>query len=151
MDSNYPPMIDDAMPLDQVTAGPSEYMRKEDVGTGIEATISHLERRELEYDEKVEHKTCIVWREQGLKPLILSGPTMTNQLRGITGAQLAGQLKGVRVGIWVDPSVQYKGQAVGGIRFRPAAGIPQAQARPGVPQGGPAHTQGGYNPEDVPF
>ena len=107
----------------------SRFLKKEDVGTGIVATISHVVEEDIGRDEAPEKGN---FHEANIKPIVLK-PTNANLIAEITNVWdeptiMAGGWNGFQILLVNDMSVTFNGKR-GGLRARP---VPQAA--PAIPQ-----------------
>lgn len=134
----------------------SKYLRKEDVGAGVLATISAITQENVSR-EGADSETKVVLHFHELdKPMVLNS-TNGNILANITGhdTEIEKNWIGARVVLYNDPTVQYAGKLIGGIRIRapkpnaklPAAPAPKAQ---GLVPGGDNPPVDAYA-DDMPF
>ena len=115
------------MPNDALTwgdASQSQYLTKDDLlKDGQVVTIDHFEKRDIESrDGNVQHKMVMFVKELE-KPLVLN-KTNAQTIKAITGTDVPADAIGEKIEIYVDPSVSFGGQIIGGIRVRHAAEIP---------------------------
>ncbi len=104
----------------------SNFLKKEDVGRGVLATISGCIKRNVAMEGAApDHKWCLTFNELE-KPLVLNA-TNIQIAEQIAGSDDTDDWVGVRVVLYVDPNVSYGGKLVGGIRLRapkPGAAAP---------------------------
>mgnify|MGYP003652528700 CR=1 FL=1 len=110
----------------------SRFLKKEDVGTGIVATISHVVEEDIGRDEAPEKGNVLYFHEANIKPIVLK-PTNANLIAEITNVWdeptiMAGGWNGFQILLVNDMSVTFNGKR-GGLRARP---VPQAA--PVIPQ-----------------
>jgi hypothetical protein len=113
----------------------SKYLRKEDVEDDIVLTVKEVRLEEMPGDEG-EKRWVLSFREIP-KGLVLN-TTLIRMLEKTHGRNSDDWL-GKKVILFVDPSVQFKGQTMGGLRLRPvkppkatATPAPAAAAEPGL-------------------
>jgi hypothetical protein len=107
----------------------SRFLKKEDVGNGMNLTISHITEEEIGTEDEPKRGFVLHWREQE-KPMCIN-VTNANIIAGILGTEETDEWAGQVICLYNDPSVMYKGKRTGGIRIRPAGAVQQpAQMRP---------------------
>lgn len=94
---------------------PSNYLKKEDVGNGVVATIRQVIQDEIKGDNGKELK-AVVQFQGNLKPMILNrgNAEILCMLYGDDSAAWHGR----QIEVYTDPSVMFAGKRVGGIRLR---------------------------------
>jgi hypothetical protein len=101
-------------------ASGAQFLKKDDINPGGQVvTIAKFEMTDIEdRDGGLKQKVCVHF--EGVdKPLVLNS-TNANALKLFTGAEVPLDAIGKKVEMYVDPSVSFGGQIMGGIRFRPA-------------------------------
>ena len=124
------PMSDD-MTLDQAVPSQSNYLSKEDVGTGMLVQIAYMTQDQVEGDNSQVKQKAVLHFNGDIKPLIMN-QVNKELLKQITGAQTLGQLKGKQVILYNDPTIMFQGRMTGGIRIKAAAGAGMQPAAPGM-------------------
>ena len=106
---------------DYNSQGSDKYLSKEDCGTaGLTLTIAGVtEEKFTEDDGYIQWKPVLAFSET-TKTLSLN-KTNRNFLVAVLGVDNPLQVIGRQIGLWNDPSVDFKGTIVGGIRLRAAA------------------------------
>ena len=95
----------------------SKFLRKEDVGRGVLATIASCIKKNTAMEgAEPEHKWCLTFQELD-KPLVLNS-TNTQLCEQICGSDDTDDWIGKRIVLYTDPNVSYAGKLVGGIRVR---------------------------------
>lgn len=118
----------------------SNFLKKEDVGRGVLATISGCIKRNVAMEGAApDHKWCLTFNELE-KPLVLNA-TNIQIAEQIAGSDDTDDWVGVRVVLYVDPNVSYGGKLVGGIRLRAPKPGAVASAPPPPP----------VDVDDIPF
>ena len=99
------------------------FLKKDDIIPGGQVvTIERFETTEIDdRDGGTKQKMC-VWFQELDKPLVLNS-TNAQALKLFTGAEMPLEAIGKKVEMYVDPSVSFGGQIIGGIRFRPASEV----------------------------
>lgn len=115
------------MPKTAEMHGEGKYLKKEDVGRGVLATIKTIVRRNVaaEGSDDEEHKWCLVFHELQ-KPLVLN-QTNIQLCEEACESDDTDRWIGKRIVLYTDPNVMYAGKRVGGIRVRapkPGAALP---------------------------
>ena len=126
----------------------SRFLKKEEVGTGIIATIKDLVQYNVAPEGKPEEmKYCLEFRED-LKPMPLN-PTNMHILEAITGSDNSDDWMGLEVVLFNDPSVIYN-NIRGGLRIRAntAAAPTRAPQKPAQGSRAPAKA---IPDEEIPF
>jgi hypothetical protein len=97
----------------------SRFLSKHDVDPPITVTIDEVRKEKIAVPgERPESKYCVYFKEDNVKPLIL------NKSNGDKIAALAfdsyetEDWSGLTVQLYLDPSVDFGGQLIGGIRVR---------------------------------
>ena len=126
------PMPDD-MTLDQAVPSQSNYISKDDVGTGLLVQIAYMTNDQVEGDNAQTKQKAVLHFNGDVKPLILN-QVNKELLKQVTGAQTLGQLKGQAIILYNDPTIMFQGRMTGGIRIRSAQ--QQAPIQPQAPQPG---------------
>lgn len=116
----------------------SRFIKKEDIGPGKLVTIHSVVLENVAPQGQPEEKKYVIWFEELDKPMVLN--TTNAQL---IAAALGGQEEqeetdnwpGHKVVLYIDPTVQYAGKIIGGIRVRPPKpGFGGAPKQPVSPQ-----------------
>ena len=95
----------------------SKFLRKEDVGRGVLATIAGCVRHNTAMEgAPPELKWCLTFQELD-KPLVLNS-TNTQLCEQICDSDDTDHWVGKRIVLYTDPNVSYGGKLVGGIRVR---------------------------------
>lgn len=120
----------------------SKFLRKEDVGRGVLATIAGCIKKNTAMEgAEPEHKWCLTFQELD-KPLVLNA-TNTQLCEQICGSDDTDDWIGKRIVLYTDPNVSYAGKLVGGIRVRaPKPTAPPAKPVPVMPD---------IDADDIPF
>lgn len=139
----------------------SKYLKKEDVGRGVLATVSHLERVNVAMkNEPPEHKWVMHLNELP-KPLVLNATNIQLCERAF-GSDDTDNWIGKQIVLFTDENVSFGKDIVGGIRVRaprpqPASKVAAPQPTAAAPQP-PAPTQhktpgGRFDDmvDDIPF
>lgn len=104
------------------------FLRKEDVGRGVLATISGCVQKNVAKEgASPEHKWCLTFHELD-KPLVLNS-TNIQICEQVCGSDDTDHWVGKRIVLYTDPNVSYQGKLVGGIRVR----APKPSAAPPPP------------------
>jgi len=143
-DLNIDMSLDDAVPSE------SKYLKKEDVGLdGKVLTVAGMSRADISKDnEPADHQTLLKFAEFD-KPMVLKITNKQLLKLAIFGDAnvncTIGQLVGKQVLVFNDPTVDFAGKIVGGIRIKAAPAAP--------PVGGtmPAAEAVDKFGDDVPF
>lgn len=109
----------------------SKFLKKEDVGRGVLATITSCVKKNVAMDgAEPEMKWCLTFRELE-KPLVLNA-TNIQLCEQVCGSDDTDHWAGKRIVLYTDPNVSYAGKLIGGIRVRkPKPGTPEpVQAEP---------------------
>ena len=129
-----------SLSFDRLVPSESTYLAKDDVGEdGVDLTVRGFKRETVKGDAGDEHKIVLYFVETGFKPMILN-KTNSTLLGMATGVTSAGEARGKRINVYCDPTVQFGGRIVGGLRIRKATGA--------APKAAPAGTD---FDDDVPF
>jgi hypothetical protein len=106
----------------------SKFLKKEDVGRGVLATISGCVQKNVAKEgADPEQKWCLTFRELD-KPLVLNA-TNVQLCEQVCGSDDTDDWVGKRIVLYTDPNVSYQGKLIGGIRVR----APKPTAAPAPP------------------
>lgn len=107
----------------------SNYLKKEDVGSGKLATIRGMKEENIAKEGQLEELKWLIYFNEFQKPLV-SNVTHREQIAGYLNTRESDEWTGKQVILWNDPSVVFQGK-IGAIRIRPAqpAGIAPQQAQ----------------------
>ena len=95
----------------------SKFLKKEDIGKGVLATITGCVQKNVAKDgADPEQKWCLTFRELD-KPLVLNA-TNVQLCEAICGSDDTDHWVGKRIVLYTDPNVSYQGKLIGGIRVR---------------------------------
>jgi hypothetical protein len=97
----------------------SKFLKKEDVGEGVLATISNLTQENVALDgAPADMKVTLHFKELD-KPLVLNSTNgqIIAQITGVTEDIEAGWI-GKQIVLYTDPNITFQGKLVGGIRVR---------------------------------
>jgi hypothetical protein len=130
----------------------SNFLKKEDCGTGILVTIAKVTQENVAKEGADEEmRWCLHFVEpQVSKPMVLNS-TNAQLIAQITKHDNTDDWTGFKVVLYSDPSITYGGKLVGGIRVRAPRGLAAAKlAQAAAPPVSPASLA---EPEadDVPF
>jgi hypothetical protein len=128
-----------------ISSGNGEFFKQDDVGAGLVLTIEGMKWRDFEQDGKTTQKRVFSFVED--HRLLVAGPTVWDQIAfGVRGEDPADaddeQWAGTVIELYKDPTIQFGGKLVGGIRVRKPRGprgappAPTTQAAP--PKSAPA-------------
>ena len=110
----------------------SKYLKREDVGPGVLATISAITQKNVAPEGAPADNKAVVFFAELPKPMVLNS-TNGQAIAQITGkdTDIERNWIGARVVLYNDPNVSYAGKLVGGIRIRaPKPGYAQPQVHP---------------------
>ena len=99
---------------------PSKYLKQEDVGKGILVTIKDVSKENIGKEDEPEFKWVCSF-EEVQKPLVLN-KTNINRLEAACKSDNTDDWTGKQVVLFTDPSVEFGGKLVGGIRVRAPKG-----------------------------
>lgn len=103
----------------------SKYLKKEDVGRGVLATVSRFEQANIGLDGQPDKIRWCMYFQELEKPLILNSTNI--QLCELAfGSDNTDDWVGKKIVLYNDPNVSMQGKLVGGIRVRAARIAPQA-------------------------
>jgi hypothetical protein len=132
---------------------PSDYFKKEDVKQNLLLTVKSVAREDNPFEQGTQH-VVMSFRESHLpdgsptKKLIMK-PALYSAMEEISGTDEIEGWPGRQVVLFFDPSVQYMGKRVGGVRLRAPRQRPPQQAAP-PPQYTPPPAQQAPAYEDWP-
>ena len=105
-------------------ASQSQYLTKDDLSQhGQVVTIDHFEQHEIESRDGKNQRKLVMFARELDKPLVLN-KTNAQAIKVITGTEMPADSIGQRIELYVDPTISFGGQIIGGIRVRHAAEIP---------------------------
>jgi hypothetical protein len=96
---------------------PSKYLRKEDVDDELIVTIKTAKQEEMPGDAK-EQRWILYFKELP-KGMVLNTINIRVLEKAFGGDSIETDWPGKKVTLYVDPTVNFKGQMVGGLRLRP--------------------------------
>ena len=126
--------------------GESKYLVKEECDPPIRVTISGIKRENLAKENEPQ-KMKFVLSFLECKPLVLN-KTNGGRIAHVLGSDESDDWMGKQIDLWNDPSVEFGGQLMGGVRVlvpQPTVSAPQAPQA--VDQGQAAPT-GGFEDMD---
>src|SRR5262245_13328279 len=94
------------------------YLSKEDLSRDTILTIQRGDKEEMGQDDERE-ENYVLYFQECKKGLVLK-PTNIQQLHTLFGTDEMDRWVGRKICLYVDPTVQFRGKLVGGIRIRPA-------------------------------
>lgn len=110
----------------------SKFLKKEDVGKGVLATITGCDQQNVAMEGAgAEMKWCLHFKQLD-KPLVLNS-TNIQLCAQICGSEDTDDWKGKTIVLYTDPNVSYAGKLVGGIRVRKpktGAALPAPEPQP---------------------
>lgn len=109
----------------------SKYLKKDDVGGGIQATIFKFEEANVAMENQAEEMKWLVYFRDLEKPLVLNS-TNAQAIAEIFGIDELNDSIGKKVVLYTDPGVQFAGKRVGGIRIRAAKAAKAAASAKGT-------------------
>lgn len=122
----------------------SKFLKKEDVGRGILATVAGCVQKNVAKDgADPEMKWCLTFRETE-KPLVLNS-TNVQLCEHIFGSDDTDHWIGKRIVLYTDPNVSFQGKLIGGIRVR----APKPHAAPPPPP--PPPVVDDITDDEIPF
>ena len=134
----------------------SNYVQKSDVDPPILVTIAHVAEEDVSMTDQPAEMKYVIHFEQDVKPWV-PGIQMLEMIHQIAGDgdvdhwdsayRLDKGLPVLKIVLWCDPTVAFRGKVVGGIRCHPPKN--QVQAEPVEP---PARkTEPPLTDDDLPF
>ena len=116
------------IPLNQLVPSDSKYLAKEDVGqAGMNLTIKGFKQGvEVGTGSDTDFRTIMGFEDMDpktgkpVKPMVLNRTNLALLQRCFPEATSTGDLKGKTINVFNDPSVDFGGKLVGGIRIRSA-------------------------------
>lgn len=110
----------------------SKFLRKEECGQGILVTIKEVCQENVAKEgAEPENKWCVHFAEVE-KPLVLNS-TNAQLIAQIAKSEETDHWTGVKVVLYNEPSIQYQGKIIGGIRVRAPRGNAAAQQNAPAP------------------
>lgn len=95
----------------------SKYLRKEDCGSGLLLTISGFDKENLAMEGEPPQWKWICKFQETERPLVLNG-TNIRLMQMIFDSDDTDAWIGNKIVLFSDPSIQFQGKFVGGIRVR---------------------------------
>ncbi len=112
----------------------SNFLKKEDVGTGVLVTIRGVGQENVAMaGAEEELKWCIYFNEYE-KPMVLNS-TNSQLVAHALGSEETDDWTGKKIVLYNDPNVAFGGKLIGGIRVRAARTHPAPAAPPIKPAG----------------
>jgi hypothetical protein len=106
----------------------SKFLKKEDVGIGALCTVVGVEQQNVAKEgAEPDLKWCLIVAEFD-KPLVLNATNIAT-IEAITKCDDTDGWKGKQIVLYEDPTIQWAGKIVGGIRIR----APKSQAAQDLP------------------
>ncbi len=96
---------------------PSKYLKKRDVGVGVLCTINGVEQVNVAREEDEPQLKWVLHFKETIKGLPLN-KTNIERLEKICGSEETDDWKGKQVVLFWDDTVEFMGEAKGGIRIR---------------------------------
>lgn len=129
----------------------SKFLAKADVEPAILRTIAGVNAYNVAMENAPEElKHCLEFEEEGTKPMVLN-TTNAQLIAQITGSDETDEWVGMKIVLYNDPSIQFQGRLVGGIRVRAPKKPATAAAKPGAkPAGKPGTKPGTHKPAPAP-
>lgn len=121
--------------IDSLVPSKSNYLKKEDVGTGgRNLTIASFDQEEIGQDGEKELKLIVRWQQQDYLPMVVNKEN-ASRLKMTLKTDDTDQMIGKTVNVYHDEFVSFGGKQVGGLRIRPPAhAAAQQQLRSPAPQ-----------------
>jgi len=119
----------------------SKYLKKEDVGDGLIATIAMLDKKNVALPNEPPEEKYIMIFEEDLNPLVLNW-TNIQLCAQACGSQETDDWIGKQIILYNDPNVSFAGKITGGVRIRPAKQV--------EPKKAPKRSEEDPN-DDIPF
>jgi len=100
----------------------SKYLKKEDVGTGVLATIARLEQQDVSLENDPAEMKYIMYFRESLangqnKGMVLNWTNIQLCAR-VCGTEETDEWVGKKIELYDDPNVSFGGKLTGGIRIR---------------------------------
>ena len=122
----------DNLSFDQLVPSDSKFLKKEDFDEdGEVCTIKGFKHEDIKTDDGGLESKTVMYLEEHEKGLVLNR-TNASLLPIVTGAKTAGEARGKKIVIYVDPTVGYGGKVVGGIRIKKVPGAPKQRPQAGA-------------------
>ncbi len=131
------------MPKTSEMHNEGKFLKKEDIGRGVLATVKTIVKRDVsaEGSEEQEQKWCLIFHELQ-KPLVLN-QTNIQLCEEVFASDDTDRWIGKAIVLYTDPNVMYAGKRVGGIRVR--------KPKPGAAPPPPAVLDTELTADDIPF
>ena len=108
----------------------SRYLKKEDVGDGVIATIAGLKQENLAMENQPDEMKWVMSFRENLKPMVMNSTNAQLCAKALNSPE-TDDWTGKQVILFNDPNVSFGGKLTGGIRIRKnqqAAPVPAAPA-----------------------
>jgi len=126
---------------------PSKYLKKDDVGRGMLATITRIDQTDVSMADQPEELKWVMSIKESKKGLVLNS-TNIHSCATICQSDESADWVGKQIVLYDDPSITFAGKTTGGIRIR----APKLAAQASPPADDPANPV--TNPDlddDIPF
>lgn len=110
----------------------SNFLKKEDCGQGILVTIRELTQENMAKEGAPEQLKWTIHFDEVDKPMVLNS-TNAQLIAQIAKSEETDHWTGVKVVLYNEPSIQYQGKIIGGIRVRAPRGKAAAQQNAPAP------------------
>jgi hypothetical protein len=138
----------------------SKFLKKEDAGTGILVTISHVTQENVAKEGADQELKWVIHFKETDKPMVLNS-TNGQLIAAILKSEETDSWAGHKIVLYHDPNVSFGGKLMGGIRVRaprnqaakPAAAPAPAPVRqaPPAPATAPCDESGEVDDPNIPF
>lgn len=126
----------------------SKFLKKEDVDPPKLVTIRGFSQQNAGRDDAPEMKWTMSFQELA-KPMVMNSTNLQLCAQAL-GSEETDHWIGKQIVLYNDPSVQFQGKLIGGIRIRAPKRRPGAQAAP-EPAPAPVTTAEDPFDDDIPF
>jgi hypothetical protein len=131
----------------------SKFLKKEDVQAGVLLTIqSVVQKNVAKQGADPEMKWCLTFVEED-KPFVLNS-TNIQLCQAIFGSDDTDEWLNRQIVLYTDPTIQFQGKVIGGVRVRkpkPRAAAPAPIAPPPPPVVAPSNSGVMVEEDEIPF
>ena len=121
-DPDYEHWLDEELDMKIGEMKESKYLKKEDVGDGINVTIQRIDRQDVSLENQPEELKYILYFQEAInghhKGMVMNWTNI--QLCAMAaGTEETDEWVGKQIQLYNDPTISFGGKITGGIRIRP--------------------------------
>lgn len=130
----------------------SKYLKKEDVGRGVLATVARFEQANVALESQPPKLRWLMFFRELDKPLILNSTNIQLCERAFASDDTEDWV-GKQIVLYNDPNVSMKGELVGGVRVRAPRVTAPVAAPPKISNAPPTERANPFSDmdDDIPF